>query len=797
MTKKMKKLAFLFLIFLGFYASAQRANDCTDAIVVCGNTNISSNVSGFGIQELDATANACSYEELNSLWLSINIAVGGTLAFTLRPDSDDLVVDYDFYVFGPNSNCSNFNDPLRCSSTNPVQSGQTNNHTGLSDNESDQNEGPGELGNGFVSSIPVTAGEQYYILIDRPIGNGGFSLEWTGTAGFLPSPEANQPDNIEVCSTESNIEIDLTKQEPQITSSSTALITYHNSYADAFDYINDIRDADQFMYTGSATAIYVRVANPNGCFSITNFQVRPLAFDNPPSLNYTECDSDRDGTESFLLSQITTEIENSIGAVSQFDISLHENETDANSNTNVLPNATFTTATTEIFARISSNVLANCFISYPINLNVIEDPYPASFNLVQCDVDVGNSLDGITRMDLEQVFAGVTGVQISYYETVADRNANNPIINPSDYTNQVAFNDTIYYRIISDICESTGEIVLEINPTIVSLNTTSPLMVCGGDTDITASEGSFDIEGIRQASYAGLEVAFYGNRIDLALEQNPISGNIISETMTLYIRLETSNQCQGVEEIGLVVNRLPTISLENDYEVCTDGQPLVIDAPAGFDSYIWYKTDTNSNEEIGNSAQVSITEGGNYHLEVGTTYENNGQTISCYSTTDFVVTPSNRAIIQQIEINDASDNNSFEMSVSGDGDYEFSIDNENYQDEPLFENLDAGFFTVYVRDKNDCGITEEEIALIGFPKFFTPNGDGAHENWQIIGAAEGLLTATVTIYDRYGKLLRQFDTADLGWDGTMNGRQLPASDYWFKVDFLDGKQFKGHFTLKR
>ena len=137
------------------------------------------------------------------------------------------------------------------------------------------------------------------------------------------------------------------------------------------------------------------------------------------------------------------------------------------------------------------------------------------------------------------------------------------------------------------------------------------------------------------------------------------------------------------------------------------------------------------------------------------------------------------------------------MSVSGDGDYEFSIDNENYQDEPLFENLDAGFYTVYVRDKNGCGITEEEIALIGFPKFFTPNGDGAHENWQIIGAAEGLLTATVTIYDRYGKLLRQFDTADLGWDGTMNGRQLPASDYWFKVDFLDGKQFKGHFTLKR
>lgn len=793
----MKKLAFLFLIFLGFYASAQRANDCSDAIVVCGNTNISSNVSGYGIQELDATANPCTYEELNSLWLTVNIAVGGTLAFTLRPDSSDLVVDYDFYVFGPNSNCSNFNDPIRCSSTNPIQAGLSNNYTGLSDSENDQNEGPGELGNSFVASIPVITGEQYYILIDRPIGNGGFSLEWTGTSGFLPSPEVNQPENIEVCADQNNLQIDLTLQADQITPSTTANISYHNSYADAFDSFNAILLPKEFIYTGTATSIYVRVNNPNGCFDITDFAIRPLAFDNPPDLNYTECDSDRDGTEVFSLSEITADIENSIGDLSKFEISLHANLTDANTNTSILPGVAINSAATELYARISSNMLANCFISYPIRLNVIEDPYPASINLVQCDIDQDNSLDGITRMDLEQVFLGVTGVEITYYETIANRDANNPIINPNDYTNSIPFNHTVYYRIVSDICESTGEIVLQINPTIVSINATSPIMVCGSDTDISASEGSFDIESIRQASYAGLEVAFYGNRTDLALEQNPLEGSLLSETMTVYIRLETSNQCQGVEEIELVVNPLPILILENNYQVCTDGEPLVIDAPIGFDSYIWYNTDSPALQEIGNTAQVLIKTGGNYQLEVSTTYENNGQTISCSSSTNFVVTPSNRALIQQIEINDASYSNSFEMSVSGDGDYEFSIDNENYQDEPFFENLDAGFYTVYVRDKNGCGISEEEIALIGFPKFFTPNGDGSHENWQIIGTEQGLLTATVTIYDRYGKLLRQFDTTDNGWDGTINGRQLPASDYWFKVDFLNGKQFKGHFTLKR
>ncbi|MFB1026762.1 MAG: T9SS type B sorting domain-containing protein [Flavobacteriaceae bacterium] len=41
-----------------------------------------------------------------------------------------------------------------------------------------------------------------------------------------------------------------------------------------------------------------------------------------------------------------------------------------------------------------------------------------------------------------------------------------------------------------------------------------------------------------------------------------------------------------------------------------------------------------------------------------------------------------------------------------------------------------------------------------------------------------------------------------GWDGTYNGAQLPSSDYWFTLEYLDpttGKnnQLKSHFTIKR
>ena len=55
----------------------------------------------------------------------------------------------------------------------------------------------------------------------------------------------------------------------------------------------------------------------------------------------------------------------------------------------------------------------------------------------------------------------------------------------------------------------------------------------------------------------------------------------------------------------------------------------------------------------------------------------------------------------------------------------------------------------------------------------------------------------VTVYDRYGKLIQQFGSSSQGWDGNYLGKPLPSSDYWFVVTRENGKEFKGHFTLKR
>ena len=60
-----------------------------------------------------------------------------------------------------------------------------------------------------------------------------------------------------------------------------------------------------------------------------------------------------------------------------------------------------------------------------------------------------------------------------------------------------------------------------------------------------------------------------------------------------------------------------------------------------------------------------------------------------------------------------------------------------------------------------------------------------------------LHNSQVLIFDRYGKLLAEIDPLGPGWDGTFNGFNMPASDYWFSVTLEDGRIFNNHFALKR
>ncbi|MFZ3274360.1 MAG: T9SS type B sorting domain-containing protein [Lutibacter sp.] len=113
-----------------------------------------------------------------------------------------------------------------------------------------------------------------------------------------------------------------------------------------------------------------------------------------------------------------------------------------------------------------------------------------------------------------------------------------------------------------------------------------------------------------------------------------------------------------------------------------------------------------------------------------------------------------------------------------------------------------GIHTIYVQDKNNCGISLVEVSVIGYPKFFTPNNDGQNDTWNVLGVSENFYqSATVYIFDRFGKLLTEIDLYSDGWNGLLNGQLLPSTDYWFSVELVDLKGNvrvkKGHFSLIR
>ena len=81
------------------------------------------------------------------------------------------------------------------------------------------------------------------------------------------------------------------------------------------------------------------------------------------------------------------------------------------------------------------------------------------------------------------------------------------------------------------------------------------------------------------------------------------------------------------------------------------------------------------------------------------------------------------------------------------------------------------------------------------PKFFTPNGDGYNDVWLIEDSKNQI--KAISIYNRYGKLIKYISDISIGWDGSTSGKNLPTNDYWCVIELFSGENIKKHFTLKR
>lgn len=408
----------LFLLFFAIAildSQAQLAlNDCSGAIEICGDGAISSNADGVGTQEISAL-NSCSSQEHNSLWLKIEITKSGTLGFNLVPTSRDINIDYDFFIFGPDASCSDLGFAIRCSTTNPNAAGSSNNHTGMKDTETDTSEGPGQNGNNYVKSLDVEVGDTYYIVIDRPIGNSAFDLEWTGTATqggypFSEGPEAQEPQDLQKCNALGIADFDLTSTRNEISTQNNTSVSYHTSIADATDNINAIRG--NYTSTESVKTIYARVESDlNGCAKIVDFD---LIIAPGPEISLEEdlekCDLDYSGEEIFDLSTALPEILNGMDP-SQYQAEYYENFSDAENGTNPI-SSDYLSAGGDAYIKIWENGNPECYNISEVNLTLNIPPQLTSYSVVQPVVNSNSNtvtLDFSFENDYEYSLGNIDG----------------------------------------------------------------------------------------------------------------------------------------------------------------------------------------------------------------------------------------------------------------------------------------------------------------------------------------------------------------------------------------------------
>ncbi|TXE15322.1 T9SS type B sorting domain-containing protein [Psychroserpens burtonensis] len=635
--------------------------------------------------------------------------------------------------------------------------------------------------------------QDIYIRVDSAINNDCLGLGNHITLHVEPLPINNGPIIIEQCDIANDgVEsIDTSTINDQLLQGQTNVAL---SFTDANGVVLSSPLPNPFI-TGSQS-INVTMTNtasqdPNGACEISTtidiiIDAGVVAY---PVNELAVCDDDNDGLFAFDTSAIDNTIRNGqTGAIITYR---DENDTALPS---PLPNP-LVIDTQSIIAKIENPSNALCFDETVIEFIVSAQPvaYEVQDDII-CD-DISN--DGEYEFNLTNYNSSVLNDQIQanynifYFTSESNANSNsNPL--PDNYVS-TSPSEELFVRIENTenpLCYDVTSFFIGVSYQPIA-NQPSQISICddASNDGVESVDVSVQNETILNGqSNVDNSVTYHVTQLDADDNNNPLP-TVFTTTenpQTIFVRVENVNNssCFDTTFFEIIVNEQPVLDMEDQWPIC-EGDSVDLIADEGYDYYTWSTGET--------TRTITVVDEGTYTVNVSNVYGD----VVCETSKTVQVAQSNIAIITNIETIDwTQSDNVISVFVSGDGDYEYSLDGINYQDSNEFTNLNIDEYTIYVRDKNGCGITTDDVYLLYYPKFFTPNSDGYHDYWQLINS-EKEPRNTIFIYDRYGKLITQLSPTGIGWDGTLNGNPLPTNDYWFTLVRQNGKEYRGHFTLKR
>lgn len=425
---------------------------------------------------------------------------------------------------------------------------------------------------------------------------------------------------------------------------------------------------------------------------------------------------------------------------------------------------------------------SGCIVKGEAIIEYVPSPSVSPVTLQGCDPNNdGQAVYDLTALNELVINGNASDFTVTYFSGSADAQLNqNPIANPQQYTSGPA---VVYLR-VANAFGCTVIVSAQLVPT-------PPISLPSAQKTFCDNDGNGQESILLQAEVAplilqnlppGTTVQFYATSTDAEQGTNPLADAYsLTGNAVVFAAVASANACYQVVAASLALAQFGT-NLEDEQLSLCQGASATLLAPPGF-TYSWSSGETTPSITVTASDEYSVT-------------LTNSQ--GCSATKTFFVFFAQPAVFEGTQISDLSNTpTTVTVLYSGVGNYEFSLDGNSFQASPTFNNVAPGIYDVFIRETSGCGIVGPfEIAVLGFPKFFTPNGDGIRDFWTIPNLSL-FPNASVSIFDRYGKLLHQFGANDPGWDGSHNGRPTPSSDYWFTLDLGNGRGVKSHFTLKR
>ncbi len=620
------------------------------------------------------------------------------------------------------------------------------------------------------------------------------------------------------------------------------------------EYQVTITDAAGDTGTDEAVITFLELPNPNTtpdalevCDTITDIDADGDGVIDAGS------GSNTDGFEVFDLTPAITQIANGeqVDVIVYTDLTIAESNPDDTSQ--AIPDVTAFTntvvGTQTLYARVERNVPGNSDIDSDGNLcyevvpfEVIVNALPVltqqdPFQYTICEArDTTDTMASVNLDNLADKVGLLVAPQIkndfiiTYHELEPQAAANTDALS-TPY--EVTDGQELFVRIenVQTGCLNFTSIVFTVG-TIPDAFTAPNLVQCADNLGVNSipdqSVSTFDLTQQNETitgNIAANTVNYYTSRDDAENMVNVIatpSAFVNTENpQTIFARsVNAARTCQSddIIEFELFAQPLPYTNLTDEGgPFCVDEitrealDPFTIDGtvespqPGANYTYAW----TLDGNPVSSVSVVNVDAPGTYELTITADY---GGGILCDYVAEAVYIAESAPVFEATVVESSFNTGGlYTVEISNitganpDSEYVFAVDDGPFFNSTILTNVRPGTHTIFGKlASGNCSVSEVEIDIIDYPRFFTPNADGFHDTWNIIGLGVAPnLNAKIFIFDRYGKLLKQISPVGAGWDGTFNGQPMPSSDYWFRVEFTEvdeeGTQrtVNGHFTLKR